>query len=278
VHQDSGPLLILAGKLLSAGPPSLSVLIARFQDSESYGDFISLIREFLPEWEREILHEPAPARQMAVFASHFEDRHFPLDSNIMDGWETEYSDLTRHIPVIPRGFSYDDFSELSSSGRAGIELMTYLLENPYRDDDDRVALAEACKEHLPAELLKRVPSGGFPLQGLHRLLNKTKYEALALWGDEITLDTGNFFLDLDSETLYTGYAENIEWSQENVKNLTTEWQKADRIDEEIYNLCEWLEQDPPARFEELLNFLLERTTNGEEKSRKTAIVCGNGPG
>jgi hypothetical protein len=278
VHQDPGPLLILTGKLLAAGPPSLSVLIARLQDSEAYGDFISLIREFLPEWEREILHEPAPARQMAVFASHFEDRYFPLDSNIMDGWETEYSDLTRHIPVIPRGFSYDDFSELSSSSRAGIELMTYLLEDPYRDDDDRVALSEACKEHVPVEILQRVPQGGFPLQGLHRLLNKTKYEALALWGDEITLDTGNFFLDLDSETLSTGYAENIEWTKEDVKNLTTEWQRADRIDEGIYNLCEWLEEDSPARFKELLDFLLERTTNGEEKSRKTAIVCGNDPG
>lgn len=250
------------------GPPALSVLIARLEDSEAFGDFLSLIREYLPECEREILHEPTPNRQMAVFASHFEDRYFPLDSNFMDGWEEEYSGLTRQIPIIPRGLSYDDFVELSSNGRPGIQLMTYLLEAG--DNDDRVALAEACEEHVPRETLQRAPEGGFSFKTIHKLVDKTKFNALALWADEITQDTGNLFLDTDDETLYSGYVERVDWTKENVEELTTEWQKADRIDEQIANLCEWLEGDPPARFEELLNFMLE---SKEKETAKTEAIA-----
>ena len=71
-ERDS-PLTVLGGKLRNLGPPSLSVLVALFEDAEEYQSFVSLVREFLPEREHEILMQPTPTRQKAAFATHFED-------------------------------------------------------------------------------------------------------------------------------------------------------------------------------------------------------------
>jgi len=62
----------------SLNPPSLSILIAQIGEIEDYHDFVKLVKEFLPEREKDILHELTPAAQMAAFTSYFEDRYFPL--------------------------------------------------------------------------------------------------------------------------------------------------------------------------------------------------------
>lgn len=272
--QEDSPLLILTRKLYSAGPPSLAALVARLRDSEEYGEFIRLIREYLPEHEREILREPTPASQMAVFASHFEDRFFPLDWNIKDGMAESYADLTMGIPVIPRGMSYDDYEELPHDGRPGIQLMAYLLEDPYNDRDNRVTLAEACKEHIPGELLLRVPEKGLDTKGLHASFLGTKYQGLLRFSEWMRNDTGNFFLDTTGEDLWNGYSSAPEWNMENVKALTNEWQQADQIDEEVFKLAEWIEEDAAAHFEELLDFLLERMArkDGENADERTHAI------
>ncbi len=60
-------LEVLSRKLMSAAPPALPILIAIMRDSEEYGEFIDLIREYLPEYEGEILREAEPSSQMAAF-------------------------------------------------------------------------------------------------------------------------------------------------------------------------------------------------------------------
>ena len=259
--ERDGPLLALTRRLHSLGPPSLSILIARLSEMEEYEDFITLVREFLPEREEEIVHQLTPASQVAAFASYFEDRYFPIDDNLKLGEVESYYELTRGIPVIARGISWDDYHYIASDWRPGIQLMTYLLENPYEEGDARVALAEACEEHVPVDLLQRVPEGGLPLGEVHRLLDNTPYKALALWGDIVCLDTGNFFLDTDYEMLWSG-GELPEWDRETVENLTQQWLQADRIEEEVSDLINGLEEDPATGFEEILNFILERREDG----------------
>jgi len=248
-----GTLSILAGKLRSLGIPSLSALIARLEGAEEYDDFVALVREFLPEREQEILYESTPAQQVAAFASYFEDRYFPLDDSFKLGDVESYGDLTRCIPIIPLGLSYDDYQFMASDSRAGLQLMTYLVESPF--GDERAALAEACEEHLPRNLIERVPEEGIS-PGELRCLVDTKYKGLALWADIVWHDTGNVFLDVDLEDLWSQGPP--PWDREIVENLTRQWQQADRIHQQLFELVEWLEGDPPARFEELLNFILER--------------------
>jgi len=242
--------------MLSLNPPSLSVLIARLDEFEDYQDFVKLVKEFLPERERDILQELNPVAQIGAFASYFEDRYFPLEDSVKLGDVESYYDLTRFIPVIVRGLSYDDYDEISSNWRPGYQLMTYLIENPYEDANTRTSLAEACEEHVARELLQQVPEGGISLEEAHRIFDDTPYKALARWADVMHMNTGNFFIDTDYEVLWSGGAP--EWDRETVEQLTREWQQADRIQEEIGNFVEFLEGDPAARFEEILNLIMER--------------------
>lgn len=251
-----GPLSILGRKLRSLGPPSLSILVARLGEVEEYGEFVALVREFLPELEQEILHELSPEAQIATFASHFEDRYFPLDDCFKLGDIESYGDLTRGLPLVARGISWDDYHEMPSDWRTGYQLMTYLLGDPYAEGETRIALAEACAEHVPADLLQQIPEGGLSPEECHRLLDETPHKPLALWADIVWTQTGNFFLDHSYEDLWQWPLP--DWDRETVEYLTQQWQQAESIEEEVLNLASWLEGDPQARFEELLNFILER--------------------
>jgi len=251
-----GPLLALARKLKSLGPPSLSVLIARLGEEEEYADFILLVREFLPEREVEILSQSTPSAQMAAFANYFESCYFPLNEFIRSGDAESYIELTHAIPVIVMGMSWEDYNEISCNSRPGIQLMTYLLETPHEDANISVALAEACTGHVPAALLQRVPEWGITIAEAHRLLDDTPHEALANWGGIISQGTGNEFLDTDYEMF--GYCTLPEWERVEVDHLTRQWQQAELINHGVTALAVWLEVDPPARFKELLDFIQQR--------------------
>jgi hypothetical protein len=253
---SDGPLSVLVKSLESLGIPSLSSLIACLAGAEEYKDFVSLVREFLPERERSILYRQTPQFQVAAFAQYFEDRYFPLDDPFKVGDVESYLDLTQGIPVILQGLSYDDYELIASDWREGYQLMTYLVESPY--EEDRVALAEALSQYLPRELVEQIPphANGLSPEELHRLLDGTKFQPLADWASMVWHDTGNFFLDTDYEEMWN--QGRPPWNKETVQRLTQEWQQAERIGEEIYSLATWLEEDPPAHFAELLSFIQER--------------------
>jgi len=254
---SDGPLSVLAGKLRSLGIPSLSVLIARLEGAEEYEAFVALVRKFLPEREGDILLQTTPQAQVAAFASDFQVRYFPLDYRFEIGDIEGYGELTWRIPVIPRGLSYDDYHWIASEWREGFQLMTYLVESPF--GEERAALAEACEDCVPGYLLQQVPEQGFSPRELEHLLEGTKFIGLLHWANMVWHETGNFFLDIDYEELWSAP---LEWDRGTVDWLTPQWHGAERIEEEVCNLAEWLEGDPPARFGELLNFILERRSHG----------------
>ena len=269
--EKDGPLSALAGRMLSLGPHSLSVLIARLGEVEEYEEFLNLVRDFLPEREQEILHESTPAGQIAAFASHFEDRYFPLDGIFREGDIEGYSDLTRAIPIMVSGLSYDDYHEIPSDYRAGLQLMTYLIESTYEGETDRIALAEACREHVPAALLQQVPEGGLRHNELHPLLDGTIYSGLATWGDVLFASTGNAFLDTCYEDLWSG-GMSVDWDRETVEELTRQWQRHEALWKTVNDLSEWLEEDLPARFEELLSFILQRRREQSGTMSSTSLA------
>jgi hypothetical protein len=282
-REDKRSLAVLARQLMPPHPPALSVLIAVITESEEYGIFIDLIREYLPEKEAEILDESTPTAQMMVFAKHFEDRYFPLDYAFRNGDVEEYGQLTRNIPIIARGLSWDDYDGIAESGRPGIQLLSYLLENPSREDDMRVALGEACLEHVTPDILERVPAEGFRIKELHDLVAGTKYSALETWGKMISLDTGNLLLDTTQEDLYSGGYNLPDWDRDEVEGFMKEWKDADKLDEQVNNLVEWLEQDTPAHFKEFLEFLLERRvklsgTNTDKGADSLSVGDSGEPG
>ena len=255
MSDEPGALLTLARRMSSFAPPSLTVLIASLSKLDDYKEFLRIVKEFLPERETEILSETTPANQIARFASYFEDRYFPLWEYYQNEEAEGYDEIVRGIPVIIRGLSYSDYDEVASSWRSGAQLMTYLVESPY-EEGARIAIGEACKEIVPVELLQKVPEKGFSMKELHQLLDGTPHAALGIWADIWFQNTGNPFLDIDEEMF--GYSELPEWDRENVEGLTNDWQQADRLDQGVAKMRDWLEEKPAERFGELLDFILKR--------------------
>jgi hypothetical protein len=250
----------LARKLLRQRVPSLSCLIAQISDAESFAQFVDMVKTYLPERTQEILHEATPQSQVARFASHFEDRYFPLEDYFKLGGVESYEDITQRIPLVVMGLNYEDYHEVPE-WRDGAVLMTYLVPNPYEEEDILVSLAEACREHVPDALIQRAEQCRLSPGAAHHLLKGTKYEPLALWADWLHSRTGNFFLDTDYEMLMNN--EFIDWNPENVKELTEQWKQAELHENKTGDFIDWLEQDLPRRFEELVAFI--EKGNGDDK-------------
>lgn len=240
--------MTLIRRLKSLAPPSLSWLVSRLKGLEDFEEFLEIVREFVPEWEQEIMSKADATDQIAAFADRFEDRYFPLQDFMRCDAE-DYRDLTSQIPVVLRSFDYDDYHDIEGL-RDGLQLMIYLLEPPCEDESGaRVAWAESCSFLVPIELLERVPEGGLSLGDIEPRLSNTPYEGLVDWCKALNLDTGNFFMDCTWEDL--GYHW-WDWGRENVDYLTEEWLKSEVILERIVKLAQWLEDDPVPHFEELL--------------------------
>lgn len=247
----------LAVELISRGVPALGVLRAQLADAETYADFRHLIEEFLPERGQDILREPSPGAQVAAFADYFRDRYFPLEDIYRTGDIEGYEELTMRIPVVVMGMSWDDYDEIASDYKPGAQLITFLLENPHDEAGTiNVSLAQACLDHVPRALLERVPENRLSQEEAHRLLDGTPYEGVALWADRIGNASGNFFLDTDWE--YLGASESLEWDMGTVQALTRDWHQAEESEERLGRFVDWLEDDMPGRFEEILNFILEK--------------------
>ena len=259
----ASPLMVLARKLLAQRVPSFTCLIAQISDAESFAQFVDMVKTYLPERIQEILHEPTPQSQVARFASYFEDRYFPLEDFFKIGETESYEDITRRIPLVVLGLNYEDYHEVPD-WRDGAVLMTYLVENPYDEEDSLVSLAEACREHIPDALIQRADRCRLCPGDAHRLLKGTKYEPLALWADWLHSCTGNFFLDTDYEMLMSDIGP--EWSPENVKEMTRQWKQAELHGNKTGNFMDWLEQDLPRRFEELVAFIEKGKTDEKEAS------------
>lgn len=254
--EKDGPLKILGQKLLSFCPPSLSYLIGQLEGVEDYPYFVNLVKEFLPERERDILGERSVVLQVAAFANYFEDRYFPLHPSFRDGMAEGYDEITRGIPVMVQSIDFEEYHEMPESDRLGMQLLVYLLEVPYHEDNAaRIPIGEECAKYVPAALLEKVPETGFTDGQCQELLTGTRYQALAYLSKMLQHNTGNFFLDVDYEDLYSGMQ--LEWDREDVEELTRQWHQAENMWSEIRKLIDWIEENPTANFEELLNFMLD---------------------
>jgi hypothetical protein len=172
-----------------------------------------------------------------------------------------YQDLTRCIIPLVLGIGWEEYDSIASDARDGIQLMTYLLENP-QNGEVNVSLAEACASLVPKSLIQRVPENRLSPEEAHKLLDGTPYEGLALWADRVFLGSGNLFLDTDDEMLWNNVLP--EWEIDEVQDLTTEWLRAKDLDNRMWDFVDWLEADLPGHFEELLTFILERRVDEQK--------------
>ena len=226
--------------------------------SEEYAEFMRIVREFVPEAEREIRIQGSVATRIATFALAFENRYFPIHPMFADGQAESYEDVTIHIPIILQSMDWDTYQELSMGEfRPGLTLLAYVIEDPWQQGEgERLALAETCTQWVPQHTLERVPQE-ISREDIHSLLGGTRFESVGIVADIIHMLTGNCFYDEDQESVHQGAAD-LEWTRENVEALTRQWLQAQVIRDKESKLYEWLEQDPPQRFAELVDFIEER--------------------
>lgn len=261
-------LTVLGRRLEACLPPSLSALASALTGWEDYIEFQRLVREFLPQHEKAILGLGDAADQVGAFAQRFGQEYFPLHGFLEDGDSEGYQDLVGAIPCVVLGFSPDDYHELPEGGwRPGYLLLAYLVSLPRwwgEEEGARVALAEACAQHVPQGLLAQVREGGYPLEELRLRLDGTRFDALARWAEAWEQETGNFFLDTPEQAAWEGAVEYPDWTRENVTDLTEQWRQARAVNDEVHKLAELLEAAPASRFQEIVHFLNKKAKHGDQ--------------
>ena len=162
------------------------------------------------------------------------------------------------------GFGYDGLHEMWNGYREGLSALALLVKPPdvYYDGTDglRVAWLESAAERIPQEALLRIPQGGLPLDDLTDALKDTGFEGAAQACSWVLAETGNFFLDHTyDDGMYDGFAD--PWEDDIIAEGTEEWRKASALMDSVSKLADWLEEDLPGRFAEMLDFVLVRLPN-----------------
>ena len=289
--EAAAPALLsgLAEKLLRR-PPSLRELVTLVGYADDYAWFTELVRRLFPEEAEAALSAPNVRTRVERFANLFGARHFPLYAPFIEFWTEDEGEqppwtwLRRGIPFDLMGFGYDGLHEMWDGYKEGISALALLVKtsDAFYDGPDglRTAWLESASGRIPQETLQRIPQGGIPLEDLAEAVKETQFEGAANAGSWLFAETGNFFLDHNYEDgAFDGFAD--PWEDEIIEEGTQEWQRASALMDSVSQLTEWLEEDLPARFAEMLDFVLPRLpdqTHGKEdndhdqRSRKNGVV------
>ena len=260
--------------LLLRRPPSLRELVTLVGYADDYAWFVGLVRRLFPQEAEATLAAPDVRGRVERFANLFGERHFPLYAPFIEFWTEEegeqppWSWLRQGIPFDLMGFGYDGLHEMWDGYREGLSAMALLVKpaDAYYEGPDglRVAWLESAAERIPQETLQRVPEGGIPLEDLNGALKGTRFEGAAKACSWVLAETGNFFLDHNYEDgSYDGFAD--PWDDDIIREGTEEWRKASALMDAVSRLTDWLEEDLPGRFAEMLAFVLGRLPNQEQE-------------
>ncbi len=129
VRTEIWPLTMLAEKLRE-GPVNLDALIAYFKEYKTLDAFTSLIKQFIPEHEDEIM-SVAWDQRAYKFCYFFSRKYYPLPQG---AFQADISALVdQGLPVALMGLSYSTYHELDM--RPGYQLLLSLVVYPYEGDE-----------------------------------------------------------------------------------------------------------------------------------------------
>jgi hypothetical protein len=246
-------------------PPSVSVLM---DPGNGRAEFVRIAREVFPDRAEELLGAAAPgltreAARMRLLSSLVEERYLPL------GRLERYGDVADGVPIPRLGPTDYEYHQVEAH-RPGALLLRALIEDPYMELDTayleelteeergeyggiRVTVLELCEEYVPRELLEPLERSGLSPEQLHERLDGTAWEAAAWYADYLAKTTGCVCYDTSAED----DDPDPPWSAEVLGELAEQWRRSQRWEEELGRLFERLEEDPPARFGELLRAVFD---------------------
>ena len=258
-------------------PPSLRELVTVIGYADDYAWFTGLVRRLFPNEAEATLSAPDVRTRVERFANLFAERHFPLYMPVIDLWteaddEPPWSWLRRGIPFDLMGFGYDGFHEMWNGYGDGLSALLLLVKPPdfYNEGPDgiRVAWLESAADRIPQQTLERIPQGGIPIEELTEAVRDTRFEGAAKAATWVFAETGNFFLDHSFEDgSFDGFAD--PWEDEIIADGTKEWRKASALMDSVCRLTDWLEEDLPGRFAEMLDFVLPRIAEQQHEQEES---------
>ena len=259
---------------LDAAAPRQSEVESACVQAQDYAWFAGLVRRLFPQEAEAALSAPDIRTRVERFARLFGERHFPLYAPFFEFWTEEEGEqppwtwLRQGIPFELMGFGYDGLHEIWDGYREGISALVLLAKPPdsiYEEPDGlRVAWLESAAARIPQETLERILLGGIPLDDLTEALKGTGFEGAALAASWVFAETGNFFLDASyDDGSYDGFAD--PWEDEIIEAGTEKWRKATALMDAVAQLADWLEEDLPGRFAEMLVFVLGRLPKQEQE-------------
>ena len=260
-------------QMLLRRPPSLRELVTIVGYADDYAWFMELVRRLFPDEGEAALSLPDVRTRVARFANLFAEKHFPLYMPVIEYWmewegeEPPWSWMRRGIPFDLMGFGYEGLHELWNGYRDGISALLLLVKPPdsfYGESDEiRTAWLESAAQRIPQETLERIPQGGIPVETLAEAVKETRFEGAAKAASWVFAETGNFFLDNCYEDgSFDGFCD--PWEDEIIAEGTEEWRKASALMDSVCKLADWLEEDLPGHFAEMLDNVLPRLPAQEQ--------------
>ena len=264
-------------ELLLRRPPSLRELVTLVGHADDYSWFAGLVRRLFPQEAEAVLSPPNARERVEGFARTFEQRHFPLYAPFFDYYLSEedepaFTALRRGIPYDLQGVGYEGLHEMWNGYREGLSALALLVKPPessyVADDGIRVAWLESAAERIPQDTLLRIPEGGIPLEALTEAVRGTRFEGAVQAASWVWAESGNMFLDCAYEDgMYDGFAD--PWEDELIEQGTQEWRQAKALMDSVDRLVDWLEDDLPGRFAEMLDDILGRLGNSKQTKEES---------
>jgi hypothetical protein len=210
----------------------------------------------LLEQEIDLASEESLSEATARFLQRVESELFPVYWDIW--FEVGEMDWCLYnIPIACQGFGvgYDDPADYPEP----ICLFLRLAERQYFDREDDQAIAEIYPQlvDVPAVILDGIDRLSKPLQDMDLLRPVVARPLAAIPGliDMVFQQTGNPWLDVSPE-MYAESGQVICWDAETVAELAALWLVAKPTLEGVWELTEWVAEDPAERLREVMNTLL----------------------
>ena len=253
-------------------PPSMEEVMEVLDETQSRRWFRAMTQDLLPEESEEILAGENDAAIVRRFGSAFSERYFPVYESIAwDIGETGslslYSDLRTGIPLEMEGVDDEAWHDVWDELNPGMGTIALLPEITF-DPGIRTAWLEEAARYIPMGTLKRIPPGGIPIDRIERALSGTRLDCAADALRWFFRNSGNLFVDLSQAMYYESVP--ASWDRETVMELGEEWRQAIPILEGSIRAQKWMEEDPPARFAELLDLVLEGMERDGENAGQDA--------
>lgn len=239
---DKFPLAALTKKLELA-PPSLRAMLDTIADGELISEFFQIVRDYLPEYERELSRLPTEER-VAVFISRFGERYFPLAHGLFDyGYEGSeaYWSIVHNIPIDRNAITMEEYHDFDMLPPGFFLLLTLVTCPFWGEEGALVTIREHAAELTDMALVRRIPSIGWEPDHLAEWLKDTKYSVVGTFAQYLHRDTGSPWLDMSYED--EGYGDLV-WEKELVEYMKGQWLITEVFWKELHDLSQKLEKKP----------------------------------